>query len=186
MRNEGGLRYAVLGVVSRNESGVHGWLLKKQFDRTFGEFWQLNFGETYRILDRLAKDSLIEKARSEPGSSRKVFRITEEGRRSLDDFILAPPTDAPRPLRQELTVKLLFAGAERLPSLLRLISYQREAYMTQLNQLAIDRRKMRRQAVDAFVTAMIIDNAELHVRAELTWLDDVERKLKERFRKLPS
>lgn len=190
MRYEGGLRYAVLGVVSRNSKGVHGWALKTQFERNLGEFWQLNFGEVYRILDYLATERLIVRMVSEAGSGRKsrrksrrkVYRITEKGRRSLDDFILAPPTDAPRPLRQELAVKLLFAGPERLPDLLGLIAFQREAYMQQLGALEIQRRKLRRQPIDAFVTSLLVDGAELHVRAELTWLDAVAGRLKERFR----
>jgi DNA-binding PadR family transcriptional regulator len=181
MRHENGLRYAVLGVVSRNSGGVHGWELKKQFDRSLGEFWQLNFGEVYRVLDQLAGKGLIERTPRTAVPTRKVYRITEKGRRGLDDFILATPTDAPRPLRQELAVKLLFAGPERLPDLLELIAYQREVYMRQTGIIGTQRRKLRRRPDDTFVTDLLIDCAELHVRAELTWLDDVARKLKERF-----
>jgi len=63
------------------------------------------------------------------GVQPQSFRITDKGRQSLDTFILEPPSDAPRPLRQELAVKLLFAGAERMPELLRLVDAQRETYM---------------------------------------------------------
>src|SRR4029077_2330461 len=95
--------------------------------------------------------------------------------------ILEPPTDAPRPLRQELAVKLLFAGPARLPELSKLIEHQREAYMRQLSLLGFHRRKLRRVSTDTFVTNLLIDGAELSVRAELAWLDDVTQKLKERF-----
>src|SRR6185437_15808667 len=114
------------------------------------------------------------------GTNRKLFRITDTGKQSLDAFIAAPPTDVPRPLRQELAVKLLFTRPERLPELLRLIDFQRQAYMQQLHLLESQRRRLRRIPVDAFVTNLLIDGAELSVRAELTWLDDVTRKLQER------
>src|SRR5689334_22231414 len=111
MRHGRGIRYALLGAVSKNPNGVHGYALKRQCDRTLGSFWQLNLGETYRVLDALAHDGLIERSATDHESPRKLYRITEKGRQTLDDFILEPPADAPRPLRQELAVKLLFACA---------------------------------------------------------------------------
>ena len=181
MRHPRGIHFAVLGVLSRNPDGVHGYALKRQCERVLGHFWQLNFGEVYRILDRLAEDGLIEEVVADAVTSRKVFRITDKGRRSLDTFILEPPTDAPRPLRQELAVKLLFAGAERMSELLRLIDAQRDTYLRQLHLLATQRRKLRNLPVDSFVTNLLIDGAELNVRAEVAWLEDVGVKLKQRF-----
>ena len=181
MRSARGIRYALLGVVSQNPNGVHGYALKRQCERVLGNFWQLNFGEVYRVLDRLANDGLIEQVIAETESGRKVYRITEKGKRSLDDFVLEPPQDAPRPLRQELAVKLLFASPGRLAEVVRLIDHQREAYMRQLSLLGVQRRRLQRAPIDSFVTNLLIDGAELAVRAELAWLDDVTQKLKERF-----
>src|SRR5437762_5982331 len=42
--------------------------------------------------------------------SRKVYRITASGQHSLDDWLLLPPTDEPRPLRDDLSVKLTFSN----------------------------------------------------------------------------
>ncbi len=78
-------------------------------------------------------------------------------------------------------MKLLFASPDRLPELLRLVDHQREAYMQELFRLGVQRRRLARAPVDAFVTNLLIDGAELAVRAELAWLDEVARKLKERF-----
>ena len=64
---------------------------------------------------------------------------------------------------------------------LRLIDHQRVAYMRQLSLLGVQRRRLRDAQADAFVTNLLIDGAELAVRAELTWLDDVALRLKERF-----
>ena len=185
MRHARGIHYAVLGLVSRNEEGVHGYALKRQCERFLGNFWRLNFGEVYRVLDRLAEDDLIEHTELEPGSNRRLYRITEKGRRDLDDFILAPPADVPRPLRQELAVKLLFAGPEQMPKVARLIEHQREAYLHELHLLGVQRRRLERSQIGGFVTGLLIDGAELSVRAELAWLDDVKLKLKERFAAAP-
>jgi DNA-binding PadR family transcriptional regulator len=181
MRQLHGIRYAILGVVAQNPRGVHGYALKRQCDRLLGHFWQLNFGEVYRILDRLAIDGWIEAVAGRTSPRRKIYRITDQGQRSLDDFILQPPTDLPRPLRQELAVKLLFARADRLPQLVRLIDAQRDTYMHQLHLLTIQRRRLKRMPIDSFVLNLLIDGAELSVRAEFAWLDHVCQKLKERF-----
>jgi len=181
MRHARGIHYAVLGVVSRNGEGVHGYALKRQCERILGNFWQLNFGEIYRVLDRLAADELIEHTVLEPGSNRRLYRITNKGRRDLDEFILAAPSDVPRPLRQELAVKLLFAGREQMPRVARLIEHQRKAYLRELHQLGVQRRRAERAGVDGFVTGLLIDGAELSVRAELAWLDDLKQKLTERY-----
>lgn len=176
-----GIRYALLGLVAQRTEGVHGWALKQECDRRLGTFWQLNFGEVYRVLDRLAVEGLIGLTEAEAGSNKKVYRITKKGKRSLDDFILAPPTDAPRPLRQELAVKLLFAAPNRVPQVLAVIAQQRHIYMEQLGGLSVQRRRLRRRPEDGFVTGLLIDGAELQVRAELAWLDHVANKLREHF-----
>ncbi len=181
MRHGSGIRFALLGVVSQHPDGVHGYALKRHCERVLGNFWQLNFGEVYRVLDRLAAEGLIEPVDPGAESSRKLYRISERGRRSLDDFVLVPCTDAPRPLRQELAVKLLFAGPDRLQDVLRLIDQQRETYMRELSLLGVQRRRLARRAIDAFVTQLLIDGAELSVRAELAWLDEVTLKLTQRF-----
>jgi DNA-binding PadR family transcriptional regulator len=181
MRNARGVHYALLGMISQNPKGVHGYALKRQCDRILGHFWQLNFGEVYRVLDHLAEGGLIEAVLGEPFSSRKVFRITDKGRQSLDTFVLEPPTDTPRPLRQELAVKLLFARRECMPELLAIIDAQRETYMQQLHLLSAQRRKLARIPIDSFVTGLLINGAEMSVRAELAWLEDVTLKLGQRF-----
>ncbi len=181
MRQPHGLRYALLGVVSRNPSGIHGYALRRKCERALGGFWQLNFGEVYRILDHLVDQNLIEKVETR-NRTRKLYRITEKGRASLDNFILEPPTDAPRPLRQELSIKLLFAAPEHLDHVLGLISHQRSAYLGHLHDLSVQRGKIARLNGDHLVTKLLIEGAELHARAELAWLDDVAQTLKERWR----
>jgi len=185
MRQTQSVRYAILGLVSRSPKGVHGYALKRQCDRILGQFWQLNFGEIYRVLDRLTTEDLIEQiATGDP--KRKVYRITDRGRESLDAFILEPATDAPRPLRQELAIKLLFAGPEQLPELFEVIRHQREVYAHQLQQVGRQRRRLDRLPYDTFVTRMLIEGAELSVRAEMAWLETVAANLRARYARGPA
>ncbi len=155
-------------------------------ERLLGGFWQVNFGEVYRILDRLGAEDLIEQVSRGGAKSRKTYRITDRGRQSLDAFILETPTDAPRPLRHDLAVKLLFATPEQLPDVLALIRHQREIYAKQLQNVGRERRKLERLRGDGFVTGLLIDGVELNVRAELAWLEEVAAKLKARYAPPPA
>jgi DNA-binding PadR family transcriptional regulator len=181
MRQANGLRYALLGIVSRSPRGIHGYALRRKCERALGGFWRLNFGETYRILDRLVEEDLIEQIAGDRVGTRKVYRITDRGRGSLDSFLLEVPGDAPRPLRHELAVKLLFAGPERFEELLESVRHQREVYLRELQRVGAQRAKLQRLTGDTFVTALLIDGVELSVRAELAWLEEVAQKLRARY-----
>jgi DNA-binding PadR family transcriptional regulator len=195
MRHEagkGGIKFAILGMIARGGAdGHYGYALRRRLKEEY-PFWQVNCGEVYRYLDDLLKEGLIEPLADRSGP-RRPFRITQKGTKTLGDFVVAPPTDAPRPLRQELAVKLLFASPEQLPVILRLIGSQQCIYMEELNRLNIARRKQRRRgdtappaekeriAQEAFFVELLIGYAERQVRVDLDWLDHVALKLKERF-----
>jgi hypothetical protein len=84
-------------------------------------------------------------------------------------------------MRQELDVKLSFATAEHVDELTRNIKRQRDACMGQLHALAVQRRKPPKIQVDPFFLRLLINRYELHVRAEIHWLDDTLMALTERF-----
>ncbi len=128
----------------------------------------------------MTAEDLIEQIESGRDDGRKVYRITDKGRQSLDAFVLEPPTDVPRPLRQELSAKLLFATPNRLEDVLRVVSHQRSEYLRHLHALGVQRAKIARLSGDHSVTQLLIDGAELHARAEIAWLDDVTQRLKSR------
>jgi DNA-binding PadR family transcriptional regulator len=181
MRHQHGLNYAVLGIVARNGDGVHGYKLKRQCERLLGHFWQINFGEVYRILDQLVGEGLIEQTTAPGKALRKVYRISQKGQASLDDFIAQPTTDAPRTLRDELAVKLLFARPEQLAELLEVVQAQRSAYLKEMHALRASKRRVRAAKDPGFVALLLVDGAELRVRAELAWLDAVVERVSDQF-----
>ena len=177
------VQYAVLGLISERIQGAHGYQLKTEFDALYGEFWNLNYGQLYRTLDRLERAGLIEGTEHFQSGrpSRKVYRITATGRRSLDDWLLLPPTFEPRPLRDDLSVKLLFLTDARYAETLALIRGQRAIYLQHLARLT-KRRSIVEEADqhDAFVTRLLLVQADMRVRADLAWLDMVEAELRQR------
>ena len=88
---------------------LSGYDLKVTIERSLGNFWSESYGQIYPQLAQLAQDGLIEPEVEPPSSGRnkKVYRITDAGRRALADWLAVPP--ASRPKRDELLLKLFFS-----------------------------------------------------------------------------
>ncbi|MBC8293841.1 MAG: helix-turn-helix transcriptional regulator [Proteobacteria bacterium] len=177
----GNLNFALLGLVAARSSGVHGYQLKTEFEALCEDFWQLNYGRLYRALDNLeTSGELVGEQQVQIGRpNRKVYRITSKGEQSLDDWLLQPLSDEPRPLRDELSLRLLFLRHRDPLKVQRLVREQRAIYMSRLARVARRRRKLDGIDFEATVTRLVMDGLEMRVKADLSWLDHVEHTLLE-------
>jgi DNA-binding PadR family transcriptional regulator len=177
------LQYAVLGLVSAREDGVHGYRLKNEFDALYGEFWALNYGQMYRTLDRLERAGLIEgfDELQTRRPNRKVFRITRQGRKRLDAWLVTPASQEARPLRDEVSLKLLFLADGQLDEIRAVISTQRTLYLQHLARLAKRRSRADGDSREEFVMRLLLSQADMRVRTDLAWLDLVEAEVGKRF-----
>ncbi len=86
-----------------------GYDLKKFFESTFGHFFAAGFGSIYPALNTLAEQGLVacEEVPQEGKPDRKVYSITEDGRRELMQALEnAQPTHK---VRSEFLATLFFA-----------------------------------------------------------------------------
>lgn len=175
----GNLQYAVLGLIASKADGVHGYQLKGECEAIADEFWALNYGRLYRILDELESTGALTVAdeiqKGRP--NKKVYRITEKGKQSLDDWLLAPVEPNAQPLRDEMVLKLLFIDSDDVDRIYEIIKQQRSIYLTRLARVTRRRRRLEKAGVDMRATEMILDGAEMRVRADLSWLESIERRL---------
>src|SRR4051812_13176686 len=105
------VRHALLALLS--EGPKYGLQLQQEFEARTGEVWPLNVGQVYSTLQRLERDGLVTHAGDDTERTRRRrFRLTGEGARELDEWLLAPG-EAPGPPRDELLIKVLIAS--RLP-----------------------------------------------------------------------
>jgi DNA-binding PadR family transcriptional regulator len=177
------LQYAVLGLISAREAGVLGYRLKNDFEALYGDFWALNYGQMYRTLDRLEQAGLIEgyDEMQSRRPNRKVFKITKQGRKRLDAWLVHPPSQESRPLRDDLSLKLLFLSDSRLDEMSAIISTQRALYLQHLGRLNKRRDKAVGDTREGFVMRLLLSQADMRVRADLAWLDLVETEVANRF-----
>jgi PadR family transcriptional regulator, regulatory protein AphA len=83
------LEYAILGLL--DHMPFSGYDLKKVFDTSIRHFWPANQTQIYLTLNRLAGQGLVEMEVVEQTErpDRKVYHITEAGRSSLRQWLVA-------------------------------------------------------------------------------------------------
>jgi DNA-binding PadR family transcriptional regulator len=168
------LHHAVLALIAAEPA--HGYALRSSFEQAVGEQWgRLNIGHLYQILDRLARDGLIESERQpQPVKpDRLVHRITQAGRAELDRW-LSEPSVRTRGYRDDFFLKVLAAAqAGDQATLTAVLRRQRAYLLTELRSLSAARAA----ASGSPVMALLIKTAELHVRADLEVVDAAEHDL---------
>lgn len=179
----GNFRYAVLGLIANRSDGVHGYQLMSDVEALSDDFWQLNYGRLYRVLDWLAEagDVAFSELFQSGRPNRKVFRITETGVTSLEDWLLRPLSKNPQPLRDELSLKLLFLRHARVDRIAELVTQQRSIYLSKLSLTVRRRRRLQKAGLPTDAISLVMDGAEIRLRADLSWLDHVERTVLRRF-----
>ncbi|MFF9838893.1 PadR family transcriptional regulator [Streptomyces sp. NPDC013740] len=98
------LKHAVLAALLEGEAS--GYDLAKLFDVSVANFWAATPQQLYRELDRLSEAGLIEArvVQQERRPNKRMFTLTETGRRDLIAYTTHPPK--PTAVRDELMVQV--------------------------------------------------------------------------------
>lgn len=119
MRRKGDLGARELAVLTLiDERPTHGYAIAALLadDGELGRIWSVRRPLTYRIIERLRDDGLIEDggvASGQAAPDRKLLRTTEAGRRQVESW-LAAPEERIRELRPALLYKLELLRRRRL------------------------------------------------------------------------
>ncbi len=102
--------YPVLGVLSL--APVHGYDVWRYLKDHLGAVWQLGRSQVYGLLSQMERDGLVRHERVDQANlpSRKVFSLTPEGQRAIDQWIREPVHHV-RDFRLEFPTKFHFAHA---------------------------------------------------------------------------
>ena len=121
--------WAVLGLLSLGPRS--GYDIKRVVDRTIRHFWAASYGQIYPELKRLeAAGWIAGQEAGRGGRSRRVYRITAQGRRELDGWLHGFETRIE--LRDESLLRLFFADALPVDEGLGLLAARREGYRAML------------------------------------------------------
>ncbi len=98
------LSHALLASLVGNRP-CSGYDLAKQFNSQLGFFWRATHQQIYRELAIMERDGLVvsEIVPQEERPAKKVYRVTDRGRRFLIEWIAIP--SEPSPVKEDLLVK---------------------------------------------------------------------------------
>ena len=166
------LHHAVLALLA--DKPAHGYELKSSFEQAVGEQWGgLNIGHLYQVLDRLAKDGLIESERQpqQIKPDRLVHRLTPAGRAELECWLTEPAVRA-HGYRDDFFLKVMAAARSGEQAVLNgVLDRQRAHLLRELHALA----QARSLTGQGTVESLLITAAELHIRADLGIVDAAEQ-----------
>jgi DNA-binding PadR family transcriptional regulator len=166
-----GVREVLLQLL--DEGPRHGYQLKLDFEARTGGIWPLNVGQVYTTLDRLARDGLVQEVGERDGPQR-TFRVTEEGRREVKDWVRGSAVDA-APARDDLIMKVLVAVGRGGDDALAVIDDQRVALLAALQR---GRRQQRAGGATTVAEQLARDAVLTRVEADVAWLDRCEERVR--------
>jgi DNA-binding PadR family transcriptional regulator len=152
--------YVVLGFVAWAGEATP-YRLKQLVAGSVGNFWTLQHAQLYTEPERLAKAGYLTEERERGGRRRKLYKVTDKGRRALEDW-RAEPTGAIPELRSPALLKLFF-GAE--PS--ALAPLQIEAHSRKLAEYEAIRASMPQSVPEG--PRLALDAGIASTRQQIRW-----------------
>lgn len=115
------LKHGLLGIL--NYGNMTGYELDKVFESSLSFFWKAQQSQIYRELASLERSGLIssELIVQEHRPNKKVYRITENGKKELDSWLKSDLTDDLFSERSGFLMKVFFSGELRPEESVRML-----------------------------------------------------------------
>lgn len=174
---DGNLQYALLGLLACRAEGAHGYQLKRELEALCEDAWSVSYGRVYHTLQTLEEHGFLvaENAIQTGRPNRRVYRLTDTGTATVENWIGRPVAENAFPLRDETAFKLLFIDRQDLPKVAGLVAAQRSVCITKLRRVGRRHTILQKAGFDEIAARLVVEIAEARVRAELQWLEKVER-----------
>jgi PadR family transcriptional regulator, regulatory protein AphA len=177
------IKYAILGFLSWK--AFTGYEIKKMIADSTGFYWSGNNNQIYTSLVQLHRDGLVtsEVQHQERYPSRKVYTVTDQGRKELINWVHSVPE--PAQIRKSFLVQLAWADqldAAELDSLLEKYEYEVQMQLMMLNE-QIKRGSQispARTPREKYLWGMISKNYILAYETELNWVKEVREGINEK------
>jgi DNA-binding PadR family transcriptional regulator len=176
------IQYAILGLLSWKP--LTGYDLKKIIQESAFMYWSANNNQIYKSLIQLLNEGLAtsETRHQESLPSKKVYTITDEGRKKLDEWVSSAP-ELPE-FKKNFLIQLAWAGSleyEKLDALL--MGYEEEIRLQVLARQELKKRGVfmpGQSERERFLWEAINDNILDSYEAELTWVRSTRNAISEK------
>lgn len=170
----GSVQNAILALLG--ERPRHGYELRGLFRAALGGHWELNSGQIYSSLDRLARDGLVvqEGIEKSGGPDKILWTLTDEGKQVAQAWFNSPVPRHYR-LRDELYLKLVLSFVAPPAQARHILIVQRRELFQEMHDLTARRNSL--DPRQQLARILLLGSAIMHTEAELRWLDMVEARL---------
>lgn len=173
-------KHAVLGVVL--ERPAYGYQIAQRLEDRCSA-WDWSGSGVYGALNSLEREGFVVPLGGKPlrddsgrGPRRLIYEGTDEGRRSFSEWMSEYPEMAP--MRDELSLKLLFATPETVPALIKQCEDQEVVCLGQIADLKKDEDPPSSALGFGRVGALLVRNRELkELQGRIDWLQEVRAEL---------
>jgi DNA-binding PadR family transcriptional regulator len=174
------MRFFFLALLARGPA--HGYALKQMHDQLFGPPWPpMNIGQIYVTMGRLERDALVE---THFEADRKIYTLTELGTKTLNNWLSEP--DPAMVSKSDFLLRLVSASIVTSEALATVIAENRHSLIAELRVLddsLVTHRQGPQQANP--LAELLVQQASLHLQADLKWLDLAEQYLRKSSRSHP-
>jgi DNA-binding PadR family transcriptional regulator len=178
------IEYAILGLLSWRP--LTGYDIKKMFSGSAALYWSGNNNQIYTTLVKLHEKELVtrEIELQEDNPPRKIYSITEEGRKELQKWLLTEPE--PPQFKNSFLIQLAWADqlsakyeAEMQIQLSMLQIQQKQGNLSPAGTLrdAYINPTLARTPREAILWNMIQENWIANCETELSWIRELRKQL---------
>ncbi|MDX1994326.1 MAG: PadR family transcriptional regulator [bacterium] len=163
-------RYLVLGLLA--ERPMTGYDIKKHVKAMLSAVTNASYGTLYPTLHKLLLEGAVEvnEVPQKGRPSKKVYRLTETGRKELDGWLKQPP--ASDQVRREFLLKLYLAKDLSPQQLKSLVATRLDEAQAMWRALQAEKNE-----IDNPRQAWVMEYALSQCKAELDWLQQLEAKI---------
>jgi DNA-binding PadR family transcriptional regulator len=182
------LSHALLGLI--NYQPKTGYELKATFNQSIHFFWNATLPQIYRTLNQMEKKGWltlsVEHQNGKP--SRKVYHITESGRKELKRWLTHPPEMSEH--RNTMLIKIFFGNQMEPAQVAAHLRAWRDYHANLLKRYEREVPSVIRQYAhatgalkDALYWSLTLDYGRKVDRTVIKWCDEALRQIEDRMRK---
>jgi DNA-binding PadR family transcriptional regulator len=171
------IKHAILGLLTGGP--LHGYGLKSAYEEHLVPGATLNIGQVYPALDKLQTDGqvTVEVVAQSERPDRKVYTITDAGRKELQEWLAAPSRQEVDP-RNETYLKLMLAWrlSRQSPGSadpFAILDSERRACLSRLSEFGAARAKAEKDG-EGLPALLLLDLTIRRLNAFQEWLEHCE------------
>lgn len=159
-------KYAILGLL--NQKPMHGYEIKKEFEKSVSYIWSINVGQLYTLLKRMEGENIIVKKEVPQENKRDkiVYEITDAGRNELQEWLSIPILN--RQTKDEFYLKMMFLTQLDKENSRKYVDEQIKAMEKQsetFKEIGINHR----DRMDKFMS-LLLEASIMHFEVDIKWL----------------